>query len=552
LSLHDARILTALLKAKARLALGNVNSISRWTSITCPACGHQHRAVTSVDGGERTNNFGDTRDGRCGQADSSGQPGVVRFNPNHDPNTGEFSGGGSGRLKALAKFKAGKRSEAKDLSKSQAKEWQENLKDQRRERNNLRRDQRRERSKLIKSANKKLAKLTTPSSRNEHRRETKADLASLAVEHQGERQSLLHEQKMTREGIKDTHKQDRESFKFGLHVDAKSEGFKKKSRVAIEGITRKLVMASSQTSKASSAEAILRHCLQTLGYTKAYRQGTLSNEQHLRLVEEIRLYGRAWLKHEAETSFISFVSVPSDSERGIRPAYSRVLRASKWIEGSGGFLIQQDSGFRHAVDRFFGRAKSFVRELILSATLALSGPAPLTGEELASADQEAQKQEQYFDRFHQEILAPKEKLVAEPISEITQFIDVLPAPMTPGQFVARAESYADSAWQAAQRINHGQAIAQGQWKFERRVLGSPKTEHCEDCPSLAAMGWQPIGTLPAIGDSACGSLCLCHFRYSVGEGEPEFIQGKRGPMRAPSEVSILEETGESAPIAGSP
>ena len=36
-----------------------------------------------------------------------------------------------------------------------------------------------------------------------------------------------------------------------------------------------------------------------LGFTKAYRQGTLSNEQHIRLLEEVRQYGRAWLRHEA-------------------------------------------------------------------------------------------------------------------------------------------------------------------------------------------------------------------------------------------------------------
>ena len=227
--------------------------------------------------------------------------------------------------------------------------------------------------------------------------------------------------------------------------------------------------------------------------------------------------------------------------------------ASSWIEGPGGYLIQQDSGFQHALSRFFSRSKQFVRELILAATLAISGPAPLTGKELASVDAEAQKQEQFFDRFYQELLTPPDKLVTHPVDVTTQVITVEPSPMTPGQFIARAESYADSSWQAAQRIDHGNAVSQGQFKFERRVLGTPKTEHCEDCPPLADLGWQPIGTLPEIGDSACGSLCLCHFRYSEdGDTTPEYIQGKQGPLRAPSEVSILQDDGGVEMVAEPP
>ena len=224
----------------------------------------------------------------------------------------------------------------------------------------------------------------------------------------------------------------------------------------------------------------------------------------------------------------------------------------RWVEGPGGYLIQQDAGFRHAVGRFFRRAKQFVRELILAATLALSGPAPLTGEELTGADIEAQKQEQFFDRFHQEMVQPREKPVITPVSEITHFIDVLPAPITPGQFVARAESYADSAWQAAQRINHQQARSNPYLEFERRILGNPKTEHCEDCPPLAELGWRPIGTLPVIGDTECGSRCLCHFRYSEEKDGTEYIKGKSGILRAPSEASILEDTGDIEMIAEPP
>src|SRR5208283_43254 len=404
MSLHDSRILTALIRAKARLALNasGVGSRAVRSEFCCPRCGHLHRTVEEVDGGQ-----------------------VERFNPNH-----------------------------------------------------------------VQS--------------EEHEREFKGGNGEIDV-------------------------------------------------------SRKLVISPERTTKASSAEAILRLCLRSLGFTEAYRQGALSNEQIVNLLDEVRQYGRAWLRHEAE-EFTRSYSVSRNDGRSVldggfsgTTGFVGIDRKAMWIDGPGGYLIQQDAGFRHSIGRFFERSKQFVRELILSATMALSGPAPLTGEELAGVDREAQKQEQFLATFHTTMIVPQQKPFSTPVDTTSQIIVLEPAPITPGQFVARAESYADSAWQASQRIDRGQAISQATFKFERRVLGMPKTEHCSDCPPLAAMGWQAIGSLPSVGDSECGPLCLCHFRYSTGEeGEPEFIQGNRGPLRAPSEVSMLEDAGDVEMIAEPP
>jgi len=52
---------------------------------------------------------------------------------------------------------------------------------------------------------------------------------------------------------------------------------------------------------------------------------------------------------------------------------------------------------------------------------------------------------------------------------------------------------------------------------EMRVLG--KGEHCESdgelegCIELHDLFWQPIGTLPRLGETPCRSNCLCHFDY---------------------------------------
>lgn len=49
---------------------------------------------------------------------------------------------------------------------------------------------------------------------------------------------------------------------------------------------------------------------------------------------------------------------------------------------------------------------------------------------------------------------------------------------------------------------------------ERRFL-EPGVIHCDECPDLAAMGWQPIGTLPDIGTQPCVVNDRCWFEYRI-------------------------------------
>lgn len=84
---------------------------------------------------------------------------------------------------------------------------------------------------------------------------------------------------------------------------------------------------------------------------------------------------------------------------------------------------------------------------------------------------------------------------------------VLPGPAA----AARAALYAWSAWGTAQ--NAWRAVQSLYYDEERRVLGEVKTHHCHDCPSYAHLGWQPVGTLPEIGDSECEFFCRCWLEY---------------------------------------
>lgn len=78
------------------------------------------------------------------------------------------------------------------------------------------------------------------------------------------------------------------------------------------------------------------------------------------------------------------------------------------------------------------------------------------------------------------------------------------------RIVARAKLYMDAVRGTYQQMVRVREQAAGMGE-ERRVL-SP-AEHCDDCVAAAKQGWQPMGTLPPIGDSACRVNCKCHFEY---------------------------------------
>jgi hypothetical protein len=62
---------------------------------------------------------------------------------------------------------------------------------------------------------------------------------------------------------------------------------------------------------------------------------------------------------------------------------------------------------------------------------------------------------------------------------------------------------------------------------ERRRLG--RAEHCESdeelegCIELADLGWQPINSLPRLGDTPCRTNCRCHFEYRYKNDRGEWI-----------------------------
>ena len=112
----------------------------------------------------------------------------------------------------------------------------------------------------------------------------------------------------------------------------------------------------------------------------------------------------------------------------------------------------------------------------------------------------------YLEKFAQDIASGKQAVFT---------IDPETGERIPsGRFMARASMYAESGHGTLEASRRRSAIDEGA-KWERRVLDD--AENCDDCIGYALEGWQPIGTLPEIGDSQCASNCRCSFEYSDGD-----------------------------------
>ena len=83
-----------------------------------------------------------------------------------------------------------------------------------------------------------------------------------------------------------------------------------------------------------------------------------------------------------------------------------------------------------------------------------------------------------------------------------------------GRFKARVNMYARAGHATYEETKRAGAKDKG-FTSERRVMSV--AEHCADCLEYAARGWQPIGTLPKIGDSVCQVNCRCKFEYATRE-----------------------------------
>ena len=83
------------------------------------------------------------------------------------------------------------------------------------------------------------------------------------------------------------------------------------------------------------------------------------------------------------------------------------------------------------------------------------------------------------------------------------------------QFLNRSGMYADASWGVVEGVLRDGAIRDG-YTEERRLLGGltgSRSRHCQECPELAAMGWVPLNSLPAVGQTPCRTRCRCSWQW---------------------------------------
>jgi len=95
------------------------------------------------------------------------------------------------------------------------------------------------------------------------------------------------------------------------------------------------------------------------------------------------------------------------------------------------------------------------------------------------------------------------------LSNFAKEISANPTAWMSGRLDARMNMYGNSAYGALEDFQRREAEAQG---YDEEIRHLTPAEHCPDCLD-AAEHWEPIGTLPPIGDSVCLVNCKCVFEF---------------------------------------
>lgn len=129
-----------------------------------------------------------------------------------------------------------------------------------------------------------------------------------------------------------------------------------------------------------------------------------------------------------------------------------------------------------------------------AAMVAKGGREQMTHADWGRTGRELRSQYEYLDKWAADIASGK-------------------APID-GRLNTRATLYGDASRGTYEQSRRAQAADKGN-EEEQRILHA--AESCVDCIQYAALGWQPIGSLPKIGDSQCRSRCRCTFSYRASK-----------------------------------
>jgi hypothetical protein len=152
-----------------------------------------------------------------------------------------------------------------------------------------------------------------------------------------------------------------------------------------------------------------------------------------------------------------------------------------------------------------GMRDAILFELTAAMVLAKGGRDFVTQSDWGYVGSQAKKQYDYLGKFADEI-------AANPATWLTG-----------NRLNARADLYGQVGYTALEDDLQREKLKSG-YTEEINVL-DPGAEHCSDtkgrmgCEEVTAKGWQPIGTLPLIGDRACWQNCRCLMKYRKPDPE---------------------------------
>jgi hypothetical protein len=190
----------------------------------------------------------------------------------------------------------------------------------------------------------------------------------------------------------------------------------------------------------------------------------------------------------------------------------------------------------------------------------------LVANELSEIDAEADRQDEWFKRFQDEVESNPPVELVQPAAFPSTVIQVMPEPMTALEFIARAERYGNAARGAAINAGRRAVLKQAQvqsfvFEEERRVHYLPLDRHnaCKGCKAESSKGWQPIGTLLEIGDCECMGGCDCYFEWRDSQGGVYVSPwGRHNPKgyntggAAPGAAAEGKGSAEVVPVAEAP
>ena len=239
------------------------------------------------------------------------------------------------------------------------------------------------------------------------------------------------------------------------------------------------------------AEVLLAQALRDTKLTKQWKAGKLDGAQTASILESLVRNARYWYRREATSFAILYLG------------YEEGRSLEEYVE------VSRIAGIDLAAHarRFFGRMKVYIRESIVAGVMALAGNRPITGGELSDIDRAVAVQEAYLGKFEGKFIQVPPALRPEKTHEII----VIAPPMTVAQFIANAEMYGAAPWAAGNNIHRAYEARQGIYSMERRILGTEN--NCSECPEIADLGWQPLGSLPDIGTQECKINCRCRFQF---------------------------------------